>query len=84
MKVVRLAIGVVGLLVSGIVCSSCGLDAGTAKEGLTPQQLEEAKTKQKGVGGVKAQMGGGVMPAPEIPKPGEHVGPPPSGGKAGG
>jgi len=50
---------------------------------MTDQQRQDAATKQGGASGsVKAKNGGGVMPEPEAPKPGEHIGPPGAGGKA--
>jgi hypothetical protein len=73
------------LSVVAMVCCSCGNDSAPstpfAKEAAPPEQ---SKMAQQGAGGVKARAGGGVAGLPEDAKPGEKVGAPSSGSKAGG
>lgn len=63
-----------------ILVAGCDSSA-TATPAPTQAQAEAAKQLQ---GPIKAKGGGGMMPPPEVPKPGEHVGLPPPGNKAGG
>jgi len=73
-----------GLLGVGLVCCSCNSDSGTSAGTATAKVPDKSAMKQQGAGGVKAAGGGGVAGYPEDAKPGEKVGAPPSGGKAGG
>jgi len=89
--IVRQILWTGGLLIVAAVCCSCGNDSGVSSAGLTDSQKaaqaaarDPANLKQQGAGGVKARGGGGLVGPPEDAKPGEHVGPPPAGGKAGG
>jgi hypothetical protein len=86
MKIIRQAsIGIV-LLILGASLVSCtgGAVNGTGEAPLTADQKAAAAQKQGGAGSIKAKEGGGVMPDPIPPRPGEHVGAPESGGKSSG
>jgi len=76
----RNAILVLGLTMAAIVCSSCSSDSGGPAASAV-KAPDPASLPQQGAGGVKARSGGGVAGLPEDAKPGEKVGPPPSGAK---
>jgi hypothetical protein len=86
MKILRQASIGIALLLLCAAISSCtgGAVNGTGEAPLTADQKAAAAQKQGGPGGIKAKEGGGVMPDPIPPKPGEHVGAPDAGGKSSG
>jgi len=74
------------LLIVGVACSACGNGvegpSSNAPQLTTQQQKEDAGLKM-GVNPTKAKSGGGLVPQPKPNAPGEHIGMPDSGAKAG-
>jgi hypothetical protein len=77
----RKSIVPVVLVVAVFVCFGCSPDVGTPS---TEKPVAGAATLQSGKDGVKAASGGGLMPHPRAPQPGEHIGAPGAGAKSGG
>jgi len=72
------------ILVSGVLMGAVGCGSGMVNDKnppLTPAQAEAGKAVQ---GPIKAAHGGGSAPEPEMAKPGDKVGAPGPGPKAGG
>jgi len=85
-KIVGQAVVGVALLLVGVICTSCnsvGSDTGPSATAQTPEQKAAAAAKA-GESPAKVNNGGGAAPFPQSAKPGEKVGPPGSGSKAGG
>jgi hypothetical protein len=77
----RIVTLVCSLTLVAFICCSCS-SGGSTPPAVAP--IDKSAMKQTGQGGVKAAGGGGVAGYPVDAKPGEKVGPPPSGSKAGG
>ena len=86
MKIVRQVAWSVGLLIAGVACSACGNGVegpSSTQAPLTTQQQKEDAGLKMGVNPVKAKSGGGLVPQPKENTPGEHIGMPDAGTKAG-